>query len=195
MKLSGIAILSVCASIQQAAAQTSSFTTSYTASFPMGETRNFISKPGFRGFTFDYRYHQNKQVSFGLSTGWYVFYEEMGFDTYVTEEGATYWAKQFRYLNSFPILATLTCFSKSDKMVTPFIGVGAGITYMRKEVKTRPFSNEVDPWHFTVAPEAGLRIKSKSNVALLLSARYNYNFKTPESGYQSYMGVNIGLMY
>jgi hypothetical protein len=181
--------------IHTAMAQKHSFTTQYSISFALPHTKDFINNVSFRGFTFDYKYHQSTALSFGLSAGWYAFYEEKDFDTYETADGASFSGKQYRYLNSLPVLFTIDYFFYPNPLFALFLGVGAGMTYNRQDTAMTLYSLQIDPWHFALAPQIGVILGLDAGISAYLSTRYNINFETEELGYQSYMGLNIGLTY
>jgi hypothetical protein len=178
-----------------AAAQKHIFIPQYSVSFPLSETHDFISKTSFRGFTFDYKYLFAPGVSCGVSTGWYAFYQETASDTYTTSDGASFSGKQFRYLNSVPILLTISYFDNPDSKLSPFAGLAFGATYNRQDVAMGTYSTQADPWHFTLAPEMGLMMHVEPGLGVYLSARYNTNFETETLSAQSYVGLNAGVFF
>lgn len=182
-------------SVAQDALTGSTLTAQYTVSVSMGNTRDFIRKPSFRGWTFDYKYHFNDVGSLGASLGWYVFYDKRDYDTYtIRDQSMTLSGKQYRYVNSIPILATFNYFLPTGR-VSPFAGLGIGTTYNEEQVVMGLYALEVNSWHFTLAPELGVRMSAASNVSGYFSARYNNNFETSELRAQSYIGLNFGVMW
>lgn len=174
----------------------SSFTTSYTVNFPMGKTHDYISKTSFRGFSIDYKYYMDPQFAIGISSGWYTFYQEKDKALYTGSEGnASVYGKQFRYINSAPILFVADYFFKSEENLSPFIGLGVGTTYNRVDNRMSQLTSRWESWQFSLAPEVGIRFGYDFGMAGYLSARYNQCFKTNDLSNQSYLSLNIGLMY
>ena len=166
----------------------------YTINFPMGNTKDFISKPSFRGVTFDYRYEVTPRVLVGLSAGWYTFYNDAGLDSYTsTDESVTATGKQFRYMNSVPLFVVADYYF-SEEDLKPFIGVGLGTTYNRLDLEMGMYTLRVDPWQFSLAPEAGLAYKIADGTAALVSVRYNVSFATGDLDSQSFLGLNLGIV-
>ena len=166
----------------------------YSINFPMGETADFISKPSFRGLTFDYRYEVTPRVLIGLSAGWYTFYQEAGYDSYTSkDESITASGQQYRYINSVPLLVMADYFF-SEENLKPFIGLGLGTTYNRVDLEMGMYKLQVDPWQFSLGPEAGLAYKIAEGTSALLSVRYNVSFSSRDLDTQSYLGLNLGVV-
>ncbi|MEJ1239548.1 outer membrane beta-barrel protein [Chryseolinea sp. T2] len=166
----------------------------YSINFPMGNTADFISKPSFRGLTFDYRYEVTPRILVGVSAGWYTFYNEAGYDSYTSkDESITASGQQFRYMNSVPLLVMADYyFSEAD--LKPFVGVGLGTTYNRVDLEMGMYTWRADPWQFSVAPEAGLAYKIAEGTSALVSVRYNMSFSSRDLDSQSFLGLNLGLV-
>lgn len=166
----------------------------YSINFPLGKTADFISKPSFRGATFDYRYEVTPQVLVGLSVGWYTFYQDEAYDSYTSkDESITATGKQFRYMNSVPLLFVADYYFGEEDL-KPFIGLGLGTTYNRVDLDMGMFSIQSDPWQFSIAPEAGLTYKIANGTSALVSARYNVSFASGDLDTQSYIGLNVGIV-
>ena len=168
----------------------------YSINFPTGNTNDFISKTSFRGATFDYRHHIRPELSVGLSTGWYTLYERKGSDTYfIEEESLSLSGVQYRYLNSAPLLMIIDYHWSSEAMISPFLGLGIGTTYNRVNVRMGLYDAEISTWHFTLAPEAGIKVGGGFGAWGFVSARYNNNFSTSELETQSYITLNVGFLF
>jgi len=174
----------------------STFSMQYPIAFPLGNTSDFIGEASFRGILLDYRYHINPNVALGIGSGWQTFYEKLEYGTYTTESGAqAVSGVQYRYLNSLPILFVGDYYFSPDEKFSPFIGLGIGITYNEAQTQMGQFYVDTDTWQFSLAPQAGIRFGSSGGVWGFLSARYNNNFETSELDAQSYLSINVGLMY
>ncbi|MGC3943341.1 MAG: OmpW family outer membrane protein [Chryseolinea sp.] len=166
----------------------------YSINFPMGNTSDFISKPSFRGLTFDYRYEVTPRILVGASAGWYTFYNEAGYDSYTSkDESITATGQQFRYMNSVPLLVMADYyFSEND--LKPYVGLGLGTTYNRVDLEMGMFNIRIDPWQFSLAPEAGLAYKIAEGTSALVSVRYNVSFSSRDLDTQSFLGLNLGIV-
>jgi opacity protein-like surface antigen len=173
----------------------STFTTSYTINFPLGNTHDYIEKTSFRGFSLDYRYLISGNIALGIGTGWYTFYEKKEYDTYTSKDNAlSISGQQYRYINSMPILAVGNYYFKPEEKLSPFVGLGIGTFYNVVTTDLGQYSFETRAWQFCLAPEAGVRIKFEV-VSGFLSLRYNNNFESTDLDGQSFLSLNIGLMY
>lgn len=189
-----ISILSINAAHPQKAKN--SIITQYAVSFPIGNSNDFIKNVSFRGFMLDYRYHVKPELAVGLSSGWLAFFEQKDFDTYTTsDETTSYSGTQYRYVNSLPVLLFTNYYLTPERTYSTFVGMGTGVTY--NKINNRMGSHDVQSadWQFTIAPEAGIWFGYDFGVAGYLSARYNNNFKTGDLDNQSYLSLNVGLMY
>jgi opacity protein-like surface antigen len=170
----------------------------YAISFPLGKTADFIDGTSFRGATFDYRHHISPNLAIGAGIGWYAFYEKKDYDTYTTNDQRTSVSGlQRRYINSVPvvILADYYFGASEDNNLMPFVGLGIGTTYNRQDIAMGVYDSKVNSWHFTLAPEAGLKYHLKERTYLNISARYNSSFKTDELDEQSYATLNLGFLF
>lgn len=165
----------------------------YSINFPMGKTADFISKPSFRGATFDYRHEVTPNVLVGFSVGWYTFYKEAGYDSYTSKnEDVTATGQQYRYMNSVPLLVVADYyFNQGD--LRPFVGLGLGTTYNRVDLEMGMYTLRWDPWQFSITPEAGLGYKISDTTYALASLRYNVSFAGGDLDTQSFLGLNVGL--
>ena len=57
------------------------------------------------------------------------------------------------------------------------------------------FYVDTDTWQFSLAPEVGVRNGATTGVWGLVSARYNNNFESSELDSQSYLTLNVGVMF
>jgi outer membrane protein len=189
-------ILIVIVSTVQESFSQSTFSVQYAINFPMGDTKDYIEKTSFRGMSLDYRYRIMPNVAVGIGGGWYTFYEKKDYDTY-TLPGDEMSASgiQYRYINTMPLLLVGDYYFSPEEKFSPFVGLGIGITYVEANTQMGQFDFEVDTWQFNLAPEVGIRFGAGPGVWGLLSARYNNNFETSELDGQSYLTLNVGLMY
>jgi len=173
-----------------------SLTVQWTFSVPLGNTRDFVSKTAFRGGAIDYKFHFNDVGSIGASVGWYTFFQQHEPGTYtILNETMTLTGNQYRTVNSIPILFTANYFLATASRFTPFAGLGIGTTYNAERLEMGWYALEIDTWHFTLAPELGLRVKVADGVSTYFSGRFHNNFETTDLKAQSYLGLNIGMMW
>ena len=191
-------ILIICSLVlttRQALSQ-STFTAQYAINFPLGNTADYIGATSFRGISLDYRYNIQPNIAIGIGTGWYTFYEQKKYGTYSNDDGSlAVSGVQYRYINSAPILFVGDYYFSPDEKISPFVGLGIGITYNEVQTQMSQYYVETDTWQFSLTPEVGVRLGATTGVWGLLSVRYNNNFKTSELDAQSYLTLNVGVMF
>ena len=196
MKASIVLFIFILASGVQQSFSQSTFSVQYAINFPMSNTKDYIEKTSFRGFGLDYRYNMTPNLAVGIGGGWYTFYEKKDYDTYTAPgDELSVSGIQYRYLNAMPLLLAGDYYFSPEEKFSPFVGLGIGITYVELNTQMGQFDVEIDTWQFNLAPEAGIRFGVGPGVWGLLSARYNNNFETSELDAQSYLTLNVGLMY
>jgi opacity protein-like surface antigen len=174
----------------------STFTAQYAINFPLGNTADYIGETSFRGFSIDYRYFIQPNIAVGIGTGWYTFYEKQNYGTYSNNDGSlSISGVQYRYINSAPILFVGDYYFSPDEKMSPFVGLGIGVTYNEVNTEMGQFYVDIDTWQFSLAPEAGVKIGTDAEVSGFVSVRYNNNFETSELDAMSYLTLNVGLMF
>ena len=171
-------------------------------SLGMGDTKDFIGKASFRGFTIGGKGFVSENIALGGQASWHTFYEK----EFTTEEfdivndggervtGAIN-GTQLKYINSFPLLFTTHYFTKSPVFETfsLFGGVGVGTSIITRRLDIGVVSLQENKWHFTVAPEVGFVYGFNSSVKALVSAQYFHSFKTNDTPQHQHLTFHIGL--
>jgi opacity protein-like surface antigen len=177
-------------------AQSNIVTFNYSMGFGTGDVKDFISKPSFRGFGFDFRKLVTPNVGVGGSIGWNVFYEELAKDAY-TVGNSTLSGKQFRYSNHIPMLANATYYLKPGEQFNPFVGLGIGVTYTRRNTDMNLYTLEQEAWNFTLQPEFGFLYNMSDEAAFSVSGKFNQGFKAGSElkEAQSFFSLNLGFAF
>jgi hypothetical protein len=166
---------------------------SYSISIPLDGIEDYISKSSFRGANFEGLKEINARAAVGWILGWNVFAEKRVNEVY-TDDNLTLTGTQYRYRNLFPILARgLYEFGQTDAS-RPFIGAGMGVTADISRTNIGLYSFEKTGWHFTVAPELGIKIPLGYG-SITTSLRYTYGVKTKELESISYFSLNLGMLW
>ena len=167
----------------------------YSIGFPMGDLSDFIQKTSFRGMGLDYRHMTNEKVGVGINLAWNVFYEEKEHDTY-TSGNATLSGKQFRYSNHVPMLLSADYYLTSGQTVIPFVGLGAGVMYTRRNTDMNLYTIRQEAWNFTLQPEIGINIQNGLSGGFTASLKYFNGFAAGDlEKDQSYLALNIGFLF
>jgi len=168
---------------------------SYPISFGVSDLGKFIGQPSFRGISFDYRYTFKPNIALGVHFAWQTFYESKDKATYtLNNESLT--GKQYRYSNQAPMLATVTYWLKPEEPVNPFVTLGVGAMYTRRNTDMNLYTREEEGWPFVLQPEIGVQFEIATYTAVQLSAKYYHGFEAGDfSGPQSYFAINLGFAF
>ncbi|MBN2527130.1 MAG: hypothetical protein JXR76_12105 [Deltaproteobacteria bacterium] len=170
------------------------FVVTYNLARPLGKTAKYIDKFSFEGFSFEYRFMLNKQLSVGLGFNWNTFETKK---TGLVQLDKNTRINGTRILMDDLIQLTPTVqyhFFKQSAKVVPFAGLSVGPYYTSQVVDWGWWYQREAKWQFGFTPEVGLRVASLP-VPLYLSVRYTYTFKTDEIDAQQAMGINIGVAF
>lgn len=191
-----ILVLSFCFITVGAAIAQSTTTISYSVGFPVGDLSDFIQNASWRGITLDFRKMVNPNIGVGFSTGWNVFYEEMGRGTY-TIDNQSLTGKQYRYSNHIPMYINPTYYLKPGETVNPFFSLGVGTIYTLRNTDMNLYTLEQEAWGFALAPEVGLNYSlADGSAAVAISGKLNYGFKAGEiNSDQSFFTLNVGFAF
>ena len=166
---------------------------SYQPAAPLSNTKDFTDNFGWRGVGLDFKKQVNPKVTVGLSFGWQVFEEQT--DAVVSAFGVDISGDQFRYVNSFPMLANLSYFLGKEGGLRPYVSANVGAYVMEHRLEIGLYAIEETNVHFGFAPEAGVAIPVQPNVAAVLSGRYNYALSAGSVDDQTYLSIGLGLAW
>jgi hypothetical protein len=177
-----------------ATAQQNIYILEYPIGIATGDLNDYINNPSFRGFNFGYRNMVDPNRALGIDIGWQTFFEQKDLATYY-DGTAALTGVQYRYLNAFTASLQVDHVFADGKDLRPFVGFGAGTSYVRKTLDMGLYRLEKDPWQFMLQPEAGVSFYLSNGNALLLSANYYWGFKTQELDAQSWLAMSIAFAF
>lgn len=193
IKLSLLLIVSF-AVFSTAVAQRSQTSIQYVIGFPMGDLKDYIGSTSFRGVAVDFRTMVHPKLAVGFDAGVNVFYERKDYDTYV-DGTASLSGVQYRYTNAFPLHATVAYYPNNEKSFSPFIGLGAGTVYNKRDTDIGMWEISTDEWQFSLKPEVGFINKFSPNFGLKVAAKYFANFKSNGLEGQSFIALGVGIVF
>ncbi|MDL5048721.1 OmpW family outer membrane protein [Oscillatoria amoena NRMC-F 0135] len=172
------------------------FTSSYSIGMPAGDLSDFISQASFRGFSLDYRKLVQPNIGVGFNIAWNVFYEEMSRATY-TLDNQSLTGKQYRYSNHFPMLVSTNYYLKPGETLNPFVGLGIGTVYTRRNTDMNLYTLEQEAWNFALQPEVGFHYTVNDATALTFMLKYYNGFKASSelTSAQSYLAICVGFTF
>lgn len=172
------------------------FSVSYDIGLPIGSTSDFISQASFRGFGLEGRGFITDNLSYGGSFSWAVFYEEVGPEEW-NEDGdsRTVYGKQYRYINSFPLMATMHYYFGEWDATRFYAGGGIGAQKIDQRNDVGIYTDNSKKWRFGVAPELGVLIPVSFSSSLNLAVKYQFATRVGDNDPVSYLSFKIGLAF
>lgn len=175
-------------------------TLSYTTAQPAGDLSDFADNFSWLGFTVEGDWFLRPNISAGFISGWQEIYKEQGGDSFTFSNG-TVSGRTYRHIGSLPILARARYWTGTPgDRAHAFAGLGLGTYWMKQTVDLGIYTADENHWHFGVAPEVGVLVKTGYDIGWTLNARYNYPVSTGDylagkSASWSYWGFGIGFSY
>jgi hypothetical protein len=173
----------------------------YQISFPLGDTKDFVSPVSYRGFGLDFRKAISNEITAGMVFGWNIFYENTNRTIQLenTERPGAVTGEQNRYLFSFPIMINAHKYFGHARSFRPYAGVCFGGYVLLQRLEIGILALEDTPWEWGVAPEVGFVLPTGGGSLLLVSGKYNYAF-TGETVVgkdinHSYISLNLGIAW
>lgn len=193
-KILYIASLLLIFGASELAAQTNTSLT-YSMGFTTGDLSDFISKASFRGVTLDFRKMTRPDLGIGFSLGWNTFYEKKDYDTY-TDGTRSLSGLQYRYSNHVPMLVSFDYYLKPGEKFSPFVGLGTGVMYSRRNTDMNLYTIKQDAWNFSFQPQIGVQINNSLTSATTIMLKYYYGLKAGDLAEpQSYLALNVGFVF
>ena len=173
-----------------------SFTIAYSVGIPTKDVGDFIGNTSFRGAIIDFQSLVKPNIGIGISVGMNTFYSEKDYGTYTVDNIAIS-GKQWRYSNHVPILLNANYYFKPDQKSNPYVGLGLGAMYSRRNTDMNIYTIQEQAWNFTIQPAVGFLIKTAKMSTLNISARYNFGLQSGNElkGDQSYLSLNFGFTF
>jgi len=164
----------------------------YNYSFSTLDLQTYVDENSWYGATIDVRRYltDSKNLTFGLSTGWYIFYNSV--DQVIEVPNGAVSGLQYRNFNILPILAGLHYAVGNPHGLRPYVGLNAGAYYARQEFDIGIYAKTPDNWHFGLAPEAGVLYPVWYETYFYCNARYHYLF--PAGGYLAGQALELGFL-
>ena len=94
------------------------------------------------------------------------------------------------------MLVSADYYFKPLEKINPFIGLGTGVVYTRRNTDMNLYTIEQEAWNFALQPEVGIQIQNDFSSGFTIMAKYYNGFAAgdlPEG--QSYLTLNIGMVF
>jgi Outer membrane protein beta-barrel domain len=191
-RIMGFVLLLASLGLGSAQAQTW-YAVTYQPAQPLSNTKEFTDNFGWRGIGLDFKKVVKPNVAVGLSFGWQVFEQQT--DEVVSAFGVDISGDQFRYINSFPLLANVAYFFGKQGGTRPYLAANVGTYIMEHRLDIGLYSISETNWHFGFGPEAGIAFPVRPELAVLVNGRYNYALSAGSTDDQSYASFSLGLAW
>jgi hypothetical protein len=167
----------------------------YTPVLPTGNSTDLVgSSLSFRGATMEGRKVVKDNVTVGFSAGWQVMNYETG-ETLQPRQGIDVTGFQFRYINNFPILFTAHYYFGRRGDMRPYIGGGAGISYLERRMEVGLYLIDQDGWPITLAPEIGVAFPAGWRAAGFGFVRWYWMASAGGAPSLSYLSFGLGIAW
>lgn len=170
-------------------------TIAYSMGLGTGDQGDYASTFSGRGFTLDYRKLVQPNLGVGVYGGWNVFYDERPYDTY-TVENISVSGKQYRYVNSVPLMVAADYYLSPGDDLNPFIGLGVGTIYNERATDMGIYRVNQEAWSFGFTPQVGFIYSLNRYAGISVAAKYNMGLAAGDfDAMQSYLSFNIGYVF
>jgi len=166
----------------------------YQVGVPVGDTKDYIDKTSWAGLTMGYRYMPNSRFAIGGDLGWQTYNKQNTYDTY-TRGTASLSGIQFRYQNMFEFSAQGEMVLNDGGDFRPYVGLGVGGLYVRRQTTFGLYEIEQDPCQFMVKPGLGFTYYLSDGTGLIVGTEFIAGFQDQELTGQSMVAINIGLVF
>ena len=162
---------------------------------PEGDTAEFIKDTSYRGISLEGRKWQGDNLTVGFMFGWNVMNQKLNTTQSLTgpNSAADVTGTQYRYINTFPVMAGMHMYLGSWGTTRIFAGAMGGGYVVERRTELGLYAIESQKWQWGVAPEIGILLPFESSVGFV-SARYNYAFENGDDHPEhTYWSAQIGL--
>jgi hypothetical protein len=172
------------------------FGVTYEPTLAVGDTRDYISRPGYYGVGVEWRSFRDNRLALSLSASWQVIYETT--DDILQVNNTTISGTQVRYIDFIPLAAGANYhFLSRNNRIRPFMGLAAGAYWVKQrfEIGSVDFILNKN-WHFGLAPEVGITFLTPDMEFYgFLSSKFNYIFARENSIDYTYVTLRLGIVY
>lgn len=179
--------------VQESYAQ-STFNVNYSVGFPTGDLENNIDAVSGRGFGAEFQGMISRHLAIGVNSGLQTFYQAQEYATY-TEGTESISGRQYRYVNSIPILANAYYMFRPRQDINPYVGFGVGTVHQMRDTDIGLQRARIRTWQLSIKPEAGVIFRPFLRTGFKLAAKYYANFDSPELEGQSFLTLEVGVVF
>ena len=155
------------------------YTFSWNTTFTMGDFNKWVGNASPAGFDMGGRYF----VKNGLSVGWNISWQRVSQiydnETYtIPDKGIAINAENYRFTWMVPFQGVVAYHFMTDKMVSPYVGMGIGGDYMEHHLMIQEYDIYKTRWDFSLTPEVGALVKFGNFNQWGALVAFNYKWTT-----------------
>lgn len=160
---------------------------------------DFIGRPAFEGFGFNFYNGISDYVMLGGRFGWNNFFEKIDRHSVNFHDGAkagTVSGTQYRRVSTMGFLFEGTFVGRNSSILLPYLSVGLGPSWDRKENLIGIWDVYSETVHFVIRPEIGLVIPF-DKMGIKVAGGYNGIFNNSDSGADDldHFTVGVGIAF
>jgi len=176
----------------------------WNTTFTIGDFNKWVGNASPAGFDFGGRYFINNGFATGFNLGWQRVSQIYSDQTFtIPDKGIAITAENYRFTWMIPFQAVVAYHFMSDKMISPYVGLGIGGDYMEHHLLIQEYDIYKTRWDFSLTPEIGVLVKFGyySDWGALVAFNYKwttnkielYNDRTSDN--LQMMNLKIGITY
>lgn len=173
-----------------------SFAFAYPMTFTVGDYKNFIGDPGFRGIAVTGEWPLFKGLRLGGSFNYVRLSETKARETYEFENAAIN-GKLYNYSDAWNMGVLVRYrFLEPGSRIRPFLGTELGVSFLTATTLIADFGVEDSPTGFLFVAEAGTLVGITKNMAAFVALRYNLTTASFVNVHNpSFLSLQIGLSF
>jgi hypothetical protein len=154
------------------------YTASWNTTFTLGDFNKWVSNASPAGFDFGARYYVVGGLAVGFNTGWQRVGQAYGYQTFNGPNGIALTATNYRMTWMIPFQAAFDYHFLTNKVISPYIGLGIGTDYMEHHLMIQEYDLNKDRWDFSLTPEIGAAIRFGAYSNWGAQVAFNYKWTT-----------------
>ena len=171
---------------------------SYSAAYPTGSFKDFVSDGSYRGVDIKILFGKNDKLSVGFGTGFQDFYQKYPRQVYKLPDGSDVSAVVSNSLQTVPLLARAEYNFIPQNRVQPFVAAGVGGDLVLYRQYLGEFGDSKNKFAFQAQPEAGVFFPFRAGglTGIKVSGYYNIiPFNYNGMGNLNNFGFKVGISF
>lgn len=166
----------------------------YNMGVTAGNSADYIEQFSWRGFSVEGHGFVSDNITLGGFYSLNTFNEELTGD--FVDGTRTINGTQIRYINASPIMFEARYHTADLGDPAFYAGLGVGMMWVEQRTLMGVFEVTDRDWQFGLSPHIGFIYPiGYGNSAFNISARYNAGFDSSDLDGQSYLSLNVGLIW